>query len=656
MPENMNTIRRNGESEGETEIREDTRREQQELGAKILTQVRFEGKHKEIVDSTYEKALQNHEKLSGKNSQRRNMAYVARLERMVEKHGNELERKLWDASADKLVIRRDDIEDSYWKSQEQILRDDGQGRELGEDEKEMLTEEIQEQQWESLQGWANYLGDKNAPYPMWFKVYAWDGMSKMGVFDKKKGEFKKRNEHTVAPYPKLNAAVLGKVYEAIGGEGVTEEDAEEQEKLQKLVDSGNFNKLYSHFLLDQKEIIKTPERTEDVHGEWVEYLPGEEEALAKAAEGTPWCVASPAVGRNYLEMGRYGDEEEIDDEWYNESGDEEDENRAKFILFHLADPDSGELTENAVASIRLGTDGRVAEISGLNDGQALEDALVPIVEEKVKTLEGGEDFLEAFADKNRLMELDRRMQRNGEFTQDDYKFIFEEERPIKTLDTYNDQDPRLRELRLHAMLTNPSWVRDEDKKAVLEEAYWSVGVVPSLIGLGISPELIFDSKKGCCRAEDLAVYYENGLTDLDVLARKSYVPDVLAHYDEMMDKGIDATYLINHARERMDKEFSDVTPEMLEDWKAKGVELDVMVPYIYASEIGERLEELLEAGVSTDAVLKNIVQDDKLILKNAEVLLAYGAEPMDLVNVFAVGNSDRERVRKGLKERGLIED
>lgn len=45
------------------------------LGAKILTQSNFEGRQKEIVDSSFNKARQQGEKLPGKNNERRNYAY-----------------------------------------------------------------------------------------------------------------------------------------------------------------------------------------------------------------------------------------------------------------------------------------------------------------------------------------------------------------------------------------------------------------------------------------------------------------------------------------------------------------------------------------------------------------------------------------------------
>ena len=249
----------------------------------------------------------------------------------------------------------------------------------------------------------------------------------------------------MAPFPHLDAAALGKTYEAIADfydlkqadfvdppaedtKVKTERDAE----LSALVQSGNFNKLYSKFLLEKRIILETPERAEDVHGAWKEYLPGDEKALAQAADGTPWCVASPTVGRNYLESGLPS-------------------NRAKFILFHLQDPETGQIAENACASIRLSANGRVAEISGLESGQALEDALISTVEEKVRSLPGGEKFLRALVDKQRLIAMDRKMQAGEyDFSSEDIDFIFEQSRKIEHLDAYT-VDPRITELRCYIL-------------------------------------------------------------------------------------------------------------------------------------------------------------------------------------------------------------
>ena len=429
------------------------------VASKLLSNSSFDKRHSETVNSSLDKAKRAGEKFTGSGSERRNNAYLSRIEDMVDRRGTRMEKRLLELSAAQLVAQPENIPDSYWTAQEQILRDNGQARELSSREKEILTRDIQRQQRESLKPWVDYLSHEDCPFPTWFKVYAFDGMSRMATFDKEKRIFHKRDASTVAPFPHLDAAVLGKTYDAIAdfynlnqadfadqpadSEASKDRDAE----LEALVRSGNFNKLYSKFLLEKRVILKTPERAEDVHGAWREYLPGDEEALAKAADGTPWCVASPAVGKNYLETGRYGE-----GGYHSNYSTAEAENKAKFILFHLQDSETGMLAENACASIRLDTDGRVAEISGLNDGQALEDALVPEVEAKVRTLPGGERFLEAFADKQHLIAMDRKMQAGEyDFSQEDLEFIFEQKRKIVSLDTYGDGDPRIKELREYVL-------------------------------------------------------------------------------------------------------------------------------------------------------------------------------------------------------------
>ena len=123
---------------------------QNEIGSKVLSLVNFESKHKDIVESSFNKASQNKEKLPGKNNERRNFAYLSRLDRIIKKHGDKAEQKIWEASAESVVMDFEDIPDSYWKQQEQILRDNGQGRELSRSEKEILADDLIEKQRESI--------------------------------------------------------------------------------------------------------------------------------------------------------------------------------------------------------------------------------------------------------------------------------------------------------------------------------------------------------------------------------------------------------------------------------------------------------------------------------------------------------------------------
>lgn len=541
---------------------------QNEIGSKVLTLVGFESRNKDIVNSSFEKARKQNEKLPGKNNERRNFAYLSRLDNMVEKHGDALEQKLWAASAENLVMDYEDIPDAYWKQQEQILRDNGQGRELSRDEKENLAEDIIEKQRESINTWSNYLGDKDCPYPLWFKVYAFDGVSKMGLINKETKEFEKRDKTTVASFPILNPEVLAKVYRNINEfYGVDKEDwlaqHPDDEKLVSLVKSGNFPKLYAKELFETKTIIKTPEKPEDIEGDWFTYQLGDEDELAKAAEGTGWCIADPNVAHNYLEYGKYGHSR-------NEGTDEEANSKAKFIIFKLKAPNSSDgYSTNGVTSIRLDPDGKVTEVSGLNEGQAIEDSLIPTVKEKVLSLPGGKEFLQKFEDKQTLIRLDHKMQNGEDLTKEELSFLYELDRPIATLDTYSNQDPRILELK-----------EKYDIEYALDKGIDVNELVSNLSPGGIVNNLDTLLKHGA---------------DIDVNKIVSNLDsfDIVSHLDTFLRNGAD-------------------------------IDVNELVPNLEPEYIAFYLDTLLKHGADIDSVIKKMHKED--IEDNIGLLREYGAK------------------------------
>ena len=288
----------------------------------------------------------------------------------------------------------------------------------------------------------------------------------MGLLNKETKEYEKRDKSTITSFPKLNSEVLAKVYRDINDFFSVDQETwldqhSDDDKLQSLVKSGNFSKLYAKELFETKAVIKTPEKTEDINGDWFEYKIGDEEQIADLAEGTGWCIVDPNIAHNYLTYGQYEndydeydddneDENEYDDNYINKNYHDKNSNlKSAFIIFRLKTPVTYDgYASNGSASIRLGPDGKVAEISGLNTGQALEDPLVPIVKEKVLSLPGGEEYLQKFQDKQNLIHLDHKMQNNEDLTTEELRFLYELDRPISTLDTYNYNDPRIEELKI----------------------------------------------------------------------------------------------------------------------------------------------------------------------------------------------------------------
>ena len=638
---------------------------QNEIGSKVLSLVNFESKHKDIVESSFNKARNKKEKLPGKNNERRNFAYLSRLDRMIEKHGDKVEQKLWAASAENVVMDYEDIPDAYWKQQEQILRDNGQGRELSRYEKEILAEDLIDKQRQSITSWANYLGDKNCPYPLWFKVYAFDGISKMSnTLNLDDADYNRRDNTTALSFPKLNAEILAKVYRQINDfYGVDKENwlaqHSDDEKLVSLVKSANFPKLYAKELVDTKVILKTPERTEDIHGDWFEYKLGDEEEIASLAEGTKWCVVDPNVAHNYLVYGQYGNPEEDDDydqdyedeDWEDDDYEDDDyddddqaetyehddvevENpEAKFIIFRLEDPNSpGVFASNGSASIRLDPDGIVDEVSGLNDGQAVEDALVPIVKEKALSLPGGEKYLQKFDDKQTLIKLDNKMEAGEDLTKEELSFLYELDRPIATLDTYNREDPRIPELKEkygieYAVekgvdankLVSSLGSKDITKnlEPLLRNSADVDNIVKNMDSKDINTNLDaflkyhadIDLVVGRMEPRDI-VYkldflFDHGVNiDVNELVSKLGSYDILQNLDTLLKNGADIDV------DQMRYRFSYYTHFNLDDLLRRGADINNVVNYMNSNYIAADLEYLYKNGADINNIVKNMDPND----------------------------------------------
>ena len=575
---------------------------QNEIGSKVLTLVGFESRNKDIVNSSFEKARKQNEKLPGKNNERRNFAYLSRLDNMVEKHGDALEQKLWAASAENLVMDYEDIPDTYWRQQEQILRDNGQGRELSRGEKETLAEDLIKKQQESINTWSNYLGDKDCPYPLWFKVYAFDGVSKMGLINKETKEFEKRDKSTVASFPILNPEVLAKVYRNINEfYGVDKEDwlaqHPDDEKLVSLVKSGNFPKLYAKELFETKTIIKTPEKPEDIEGDWFTYQLGDEDELAKAAEGTGWCIADPNVAHNYLSYGNYaGNDNDWEEDEDNSEEDNQNSSKAKFIIFKLKAQNSPDgYSTNGVASIRLNPDGKVAEVSGLDGGQALEDSLVQTVKEKVLSLPGGKEFLQKFEDKQTLIKLDHKLQKGEDLTKEELSFLYELDRPIATLDTYR-KDPRITELK---------------EKYGIEYALEKGIDVNKLVS-----NLNLDSI--ICNLDTLLKHGAD--IDVNELVSTLYPEEIVLDLDTLLRNGADID--VNKLVSNLD---SNDIARNLDTLLKNGVDIHNIVSNLDPYNIAYNLDTLLEHGadINVNKLVSSLYPED--IVDNLDTLLRNGA-------------------------------
>ena len=591
MPKNFEHIPIVEGESAEQDIILDAERSRQ-IGAKVLASIHYEDKNRNpIVASSYEKARKNKEKFpNGTPAEQRNLAHLRRLDAVIERGGSALEKRIWQQSINNInLVQTEDITESTWRSIQRDNRNHGGGDiELTPDLKEMAAQQYRDVQADELEDIATYLSADNCPYPRWYKIYVWNGLTSLSR-KTKNGEdgfpvLQKRDKTTTAGFPKLNPAAIAKVYDDITGYYDMETDAKEasgstdetDETIDKLVKNGSFAKLYSYELSRMTNIVEVPEKTEDIHGEWAEYDLDHVDEITEAAEGTPWCIVSPAVARNYLKYGEYGhpDEDDWDDDWDDDepAGDSTKESKGRFVLFHLTDPDTGLPSKQACASIRLDQNGNVAEISGICGGsdQRLNDSLVPIVKEKAMQYPGGEQKMQAFLDNEEIIQLEDKFNKGEAFTDDEVNFIFESKREIEALNPYN-RDPRIKELR----------------------------DVPTLLANGTNADAITDALHPYNISQNLNQLLAAG-ADVNNIVSKISPNDVAAHLNLLREAGAN----IN---------FNDLVPKLSPKTTA-----------LY-------LDELRAAGAKIDAnnLMPKLEQAD--VIKNLNPLIAAGAKPGDLV-------------------------
>jgi hypothetical protein len=101
-----------------------------------------------------------------------------------------------------LIIKPEEIPDSYFANQQRLAREQGHGDvEITKEAREQLTEVIITDQKSSIDNWIDYLSSEDVTYPDWLKYYAFRSMLNMSSYDKSRHEFGKRDKGTTAPYP-----------------------------------------------------------------------------------------------------------------------------------------------------------------------------------------------------------------------------------------------------------------------------------------------------------------------------------------------------------------------------------------------------------------------------------------------------------------------
>ncbi len=318
----------------------------------------------------------------------------------------------------KYVIKEQNVPESHFKKLEKIALDRGYGHvKYDEQDKEQEIEHIINEQKASLDMWLDYLISRDTNmYPTWFKYYVFQGMLKLGYFDKEKNSYTKRTESTVKPFIELNREALSLIYSELIK--VLNKESIDDEKLNALINNGSFSKLYSYAILKLDSIKDDGFKSDD--GIWKKYNQGSNPEILFNdinGKGTGWCTAGGIkTASDHIN-----------------SGD--------FHVYYTKDRE-GNYTKPRIA-IRM-EDNQIAEIRGIAEEQNIEANMEKVVDKKLKEFPDRDKYKKKVKDMEMLTYIYTKHQNKGELTKIDLRFLYEIDNKITGFGY--KRDPRIEEL------------------------------------------------------------------------------------------------------------------------------------------------------------------------------------------------------------------
>ena len=363
---------------------------------------------------------------SNENTKKRERIYkyFERLERVHNKVSNSKNKSskllLKKFYYDMYVVKPENIPDSYFENEQRIMRERGYGNvELTSERKQILIDQIISDQKESLDKWIEYFlyDEESKSYEMWEKYWVFQGLQKLGKFDKEKMKFSKRDKTTVYPFPPVEREAIFSTLKLME-DYIKGKDTEEE--IRNALGSGNFKTLYEYSM---KQIMLKGERQNNTtEGKWVKYEQGSDyNSLRNSLQGyyTGWCTAA---GENFAK-GQLA------------NGD--------FYVYYTMD----ENNEPKVPRIAIRMNGKntIGEIRGIEDNQNMEPEMMPILNEKLEEFPDKDRYQKKEYDMQYLTSIDRKVQKGIEPSIDELRFLYEIDSKIEGFG-YRE-DPRIKEIK-----------------------------------------------------------------------------------------------------------------------------------------------------------------------------------------------------------------
>ena len=341
-------------------------------------------------------------------------------QQVIEAHDTNLENILKQFYYDLYVIKEEDIPYSVYEREQRIARERGYGNlPITEEYKRTKASEIIRDQKETLDKWIEYfLWDEEAKnYSGWEVFWVLEGLQKLGVYDKEKHKYTKRDNTTVYPFPELNKQA---VFSAIGMMEEYLKSKKSPEEVRAALGQANFKALYEYSL--EQLMLEGKEVSLSTDGIWIKYDQGSDyHKLRDSLQGyrTGWCTAA---GESFAESQLKG-------------GD--------FYVYYTKD-ENGECKVPRIA-IRMDGHYRICEIRGVEKDQNLEAEMLPVLDEKLKEFPDRENYEKKVHDTALLTEIDKKVNQGIELTIEELRFLYEIGYIIESFGW--GKDPRIAEIR-----------------------------------------------------------------------------------------------------------------------------------------------------------------------------------------------------------------
>jgi hypothetical protein len=323
---------------------------------------------------------------------------------------------------DNFIIKPDEVPESYFELQQQVAREQGIAvPNIPDDMRREMIETVIKDQKHSLDNWIDYLTSEDAVYPVWFKYFVFQNITKLSQYDKALGKFKDRTATTVAPYPDVYREPLAQIcdiYEKVSKDHkVLKTDPNIQKEFFK-----NFAKHYAELIT--KSLSASMEGKEEIRGEWVKYTQGKSEDAEKLyksleGKGTGWCAAGLSTAEAQIN-----------------SGD--------FYVYYTYNT-KNEPTQPRIA-IRMNGQNQIGEVRGIQQHQGLEPQMSEILENKLTEFGPEADkYKKKSADMRQMTEIEKKTKANVELAKEELEFLYELHDTIEGFGY--EKDPRIEEIR-----------------------------------------------------------------------------------------------------------------------------------------------------------------------------------------------------------------